>query len=112
MKIQTRLFRRGDLGSIEQDEFEDMVIASLHLLGGSGRRQVIIEYILKTFGSQFKEFDYELLESQKPPKERWIHNVDWARKKLVENGLLRKATDSPYGTWVLTEKGRTEALNL
>jgi hypothetical protein len=104
--VRSRKLRCGDLGSIEQDEFIEVIISLLQAFGGSARRQVILDHIHKIFGSQFKKPDYELLESQKPPKERWVHNVDWAKRKLVEKGFLHKPSDSPYGTWVLTEKGK------
>lgn len=110
--VKMRRLRRGGLGSIEQDEFIDVIISLIHAHGGSARRQVILDQILKLFGSQFKEPDHELLESQKPPKERWIHNVDWAKRKLVSNGILHNPSNSSYGTWVLTEKGSREALDL
>ena len=107
--ISTRRLRRGDLGSIEQDEFIDVIIALVYASGGKARRQVVLEQVHQVLGSQFKEPDYELLQSQNPPKERWIHNVDWAKRKLVARGFLLSPAGSPYGTWVLTEKGKKGA---
>jgi hypothetical protein len=107
--IRTKRLRRGDLGSIEQDEFIDVIVALIHASGGRARRQVVLDQILNLLKPQFHEADYELLLSQNPPKERWIHNVDWAKRKLVERGLLLKPERSPYGTWVLTETGKTAA---
>jgi hypothetical protein len=110
--LKSLRLRRGDLGSIEQDEFIDVIIAILGALGGRARRQVVLDRILNLFASQFKEPDYELLQSQNPPKERWIHNVDWAKRKLVERGLLVSPRNSPYGTWVLTDIGKARAQSL
>jgi hypothetical protein len=102
--LKSRKLRRGHLGSIEQDEFVEIIVSLLQALGGKASRQIILDHIYKIFGSQFRDADYALLTSQVPPKERWIHNIDWAKRKLVVKGYLQRPSDSPYGTWVLTEK--------
>ena len=106
--LKTRQLRRGNLGSIEQDEFSDLILAFVFAFNSGARRQKIIELIHDTFREQFRKPDYELLQSQKP-KERWIHNIDWAKRKLVHEGFLLRPPDAPYGTWVLTEKGKRSA---
>lgn len=98
--------RRGTLGSIEQDEFLEIIIAFIHFAGGKAKRQIMISKIHEVYSNQFSGPDYQLLESQSPPKERWIHNIDWAKRKLVQQGLLLEPSKSPYGTWVLSELGR------
>ncbi|MDR3553952.1 MAG: winged helix-turn-helix domain-containing protein [Syntrophobacteraceae bacterium] len=107
--LKSLRLHRGVLGSIEQDEFVDVIIALLYASGGQARRQKVLDRILNLFKPQFREADYECLASQNPPKERWIHNVDWAKRKLVEKRLLLRPGQSPYGTWVLTETGKTKA---
>lgn len=106
-QFSDKRLRRGRLGSIEQDEFLDIIVHLIYFQGGQATRRVIMLKIYEMFKSQFSEHDFELLESQKPPKERWIHNVDWAKRKLVVQGLLFEPSKSPNGTWVLTEKGTT-----
>lgn len=103
--LAQRSLRRGNLGSIEQDEFCDIILAFIYLAGGEARRQLIIDTIHKIYSSQFTEADYVMLQSQNPPKERWVHNIDWAKRKLVKQGLLLVPAKSPYGTWVLSEEG-------
>lgn len=110
--IKSKVLRRGNLGSIEQDGFIDVLILSLYVLKGGARRKIVLDYIEKNFGNQFREPDCELLTSQKPAMKRWVHNVDWVKQKLVENRLIHNPANSSYGTWVLTEKGEQEALNL
>ena len=100
------------MGSIEQDEFLEIIIAFIHFAGGLEGRQEIIKTIHDTYSGQFADPDYQLLQSQKPPKERWIHNIDWAKRKLVKQGLLLEPSKSPYGTWVLSELGKISAAKL
>lgn len=101
--------RRGVLGSIEQGEFCNVIAAFIYLGGGQARRQKVIESIRKAYLTQLTSADYELLQSQNPPKERWIHNIDWAKRQLVIQGILLIPKKSPYGTWVLSEEGSRRA---
>lgn len=94
--------RRGSIGSIEQDEFVEIIVVFLQFAGGRARRQTIISKIHEVYSDQFTEADYYLLASQTPPKERWVHNIDWAKRKLVQQGVLLAPSKSPYGTWVLS----------
>lgn len=110
--FKSRRLRRGSLGSIEQDEFLEIIIAFIHFAGAQAERQEIIKTIHGTYSNQFTEPDYALLTSQRPPKERWIHNIDWAKRKLVKQGLLLDPSHSPYGTWVLSELGKEKAARL
>ena len=96
--------RRGPLGSIEQDEYVEIIVSLLRKAGGRARRQDVLAQIQDVLASQFRPPDYELLQSQHPPKERWVHNVDWAKRKLVEQGIIRSPSKSCYGTWVLSEE--------
>ena len=105
-QLKQKQLRRGNLGSIEQDEFLEVIISLLKLNGGRARRQVVLDQIYQICNSQFQRPDFELLASQNPPKERWIHNVDWAKRKLVVGGILYQPSNSPHGTWVLTGKGQ------
>lgn len=104
-----RRLRRGSLGSVEQDEYCEIITILIHLSGGKARRQAVINNIHNIFSSQFTAADYELLSSQTPPKERWIHNIDWAKRKLVLQGVLLPPSKSAYGTWALSETGAIRA---
>jgi hypothetical protein len=107
--LSRRRLRRGNLGSIEQDEYCDIIAALIFLSGGRARRQTIISAVHSIYSSQFTAADYELLNSQTPPKARWIHNIDWAKRKLVLQGVLLPPSQSPYGTWALSEIGSIRA---
>ena len=69
----------------------------------------MLDLLRETWGTQFEQADLALLDSQAPPKERWIHNVDWAKRRLVVDGLIHKPGGVPYGAWVLTDAGRRAA---
>lgn len=107
--LSAKRLRRGTLGSIEQDEYCDIIAAFIYLAGGQARRQKVIDSIHKVYSTQMTTADYELLQSQSPPKERWIHNIDWAKRKLVQQGLLLVPAKCPYGTWVLSDEGAMRA---
>jgi hypothetical protein len=110
--LKNKRLHRGNLGSVEQDEFCDIIVSFVSLAGGAIRRQKIIEKIHSVFSAQFSPEDYALLESQKPPKERWIHNVDWAKRKLVQQGILLPPPGLPTGTWKLSDEGIRRAERL
>ena len=80
--LKNKRLRRGNLGSVEQDEFCDIIVSFVSLAGGAILRPKIIDAIHTAFSAQFSAEDFALLGSQTPPKERWIHNVDWAKRKL------------------------------
>lgn len=104
--FKAKKLRRGNLGSIEQDEFLEVIMTFIYFAGGQAKRQIIIRKIHDIYSDQFTGSDYQLLESQTPPKERWIHNIDWAKRKLVKQGLLLEPSKSPYGTWVISDLGQ------
>lgn len=107
--LSKKRLRRGNLGSIEQEEYSNIIAALVYLSGGQARRQKVMDLILNAYSTQMTSADHELLQSQSPPKERWIHNVDWAKAKLVKQGILLPPAKSPYGTWVLSAEGARRA---
>jgi len=107
--LSKKRLRRGHLGSIEQEEYCNIIAALVYLAGGQARRQKVIDLILNVYSTQMTSADYELLQSQSPPKERWIHNIDWAKAKLVKQGIMLVPAKAPYGTWVLSAEGSRRA---
>jgi hypothetical protein len=51
---------------------------------------------------QLQDVDHQSLMSD-PSRPRWYNTAQWARNSMVTRGLLR--SDSPRGTWELTEYG-------
>lgn len=110
--LSERRLKHGPKGSVEQEEFFDLIISSIVALGGEPRRPAVIDFIRSVWGHQFQQADFALLRSQTPPKERWIHNVDWAKRKLVTQLLLCDPDSAPRGAWILTDKGKRTAQEL
>jgi len=85
------------------DAFFLPILQALVQLGGSGRVQSVLEVVEEIMGDQLNKYDYQSIPSN-PKILRWRNNAQWARLKLVQEGLL--ADDSPRGTWKITEAGR------
>jgi len=85
------------------DAFFLPILQALVKLGGSGRVQAVLEVVEEIMGDQLNKYDYDSLPSN-PKIIRWRNNANWARWKLVQEGLL--ADDSPRGIWEITEAGR------
>ena len=73
-------------------------------LGGEGRVDAILERLQGKMEGTLTTLDYERLRSGAAI--RWKNRANWARLSMVEDGLLR--SDSPRGTWQITDKGRDE----
>lgn len=52
------------------------------------------------------EFDYQ--KQSLGADTRWHNTAQWARFKLVKEGLLKSKSDSPHGVWELSDKGTGE----
>ena len=85
------------------DAFFLPILQALVKLGGSGRVQAVLDVVEEIMGDQLNKYDYQSIPSN-PKILRWRNNAQWARLKLVQEGLL--ADDSPRGIWEITEAGR------
>jgi len=81
-------------------EYEIPLLEALIDLGGEGKVWEIYERVEKKM--KLKEVDHEILPSGKAV--RWKNNVQWARQRLKERGLLDKT--APPRVWRITEEGR------
>jgi len=79
------------------------ILRALEELGGRAQMQQVIEKIAEVMKDQFREVDHQPLKSD-PGRPRWNNTAQWARNKMVNDGLLR--SNSPRGVWELTENGR------
>lgn len=86
-----------------EDAFYRPILLALENLGGTG----VVSDILENVGAQmkdiFKDVDYHTLPSDSD-EQRWRNTAKWARNTMVQDGRLK--SDSKYGTWEITEKGR------
>ena len=71
--------------------------------GGSAPASEVIEAVGEKLDAQLTPVDKEALSSGQI---RWKNRTQWARLKLVEEGLMEK--DSPKGLWAITETGRSK----
>jgi hypothetical protein len=87
-----------------QKEFRAPLLISLLELGGNALVSKIREETERKVASKLKAGDRELVSSGDI---RWWNAICWERADLVREGLFR--SDSPRGSWALTEKGTAEA---
>jgi restriction system protein len=98
-------FQRARKGTITSDkEFQIPLLQALVKLGGSGKTKQVIDQVGKLMEGKFKPKDFELLKSE-PETVRWRNKVMWARNSLV-NDLGYMKSDSPFGVWAISDKGR------
>jgi hypothetical protein len=79
------------------------ILRALQELGGSAPMQQVLEKVGTAMRGQLREVDYQSLKSD-PGQPRWSNTAQWARKTMVDDGLLKN--NSPRGVWEITEAGR------
>ncbi len=79
------------------------ILQALSELGGSAKRSDIFNVLEQSMRDVLKPIDYQILSSE-AEQVRWQNSAQWARNLMVKEGLLQ--SDSPVGTWEITEKGR------
>jgi len=85
-----------------EDVFRVPILQALVQLGGSGPMAKVLDKVGRLMKSQLNEYDRSPLPYT-PGSPRWRNTAQWARNELVKEGLL--ASDSPRGTWEITEEG-------
>jgi len=99
---------RRNLGRLKRGErtaenaFVMPILQVLSDMGGRGRAGEIVEQVGQVIEPVLRDVDYEPLKSDGKP--RWQKAANWARKHMVDNGLLK--SDSPRGTWEISDEGR------
>lgn len=86
------------------EEYRVPILQALVELGGTARTAVVLERVHELMTPFLNEYDHASLPSKKNVP-RWRNTAEWARLAMRDEGLL--AADSPYGTWEITEAGRT-----
>jgi len=90
-----------------QKEFRIPLLKTLYEIGGRASAAKIREVIERKIAPALKRGDTEQVSSGDP---RWWNAICWERADLVREGLFR--SDSPRGTWELSERGKAEAKKL
>ena len=103
------IFRRSRRQAIEpgipQKEFERPILEVLRDLGGSGETRDVLDAVGLKMRHRLQPVEYKPVGGGQIP--RWEMHTHWARKHLINDGLLRN--DSPRGLWELTEAGIARA---
>ena len=88
-------------------ELARWILLALRELGGSAKRADVLREMERLFGSRLQAEDHERRVSGQDVV--WRNNASFARKDLVEQGLLCKTDDSGWGIWQMTRAGEREA---
>jgi hypothetical protein len=83
-----------------EEKFIIPILESIIELGGRAKVKDVLERVHDKMKGILNEHDYKPLKKEK----LWENTARWARKMMVEKGLLAK--DSPKGIWEITEEGR------
>jgi hypothetical protein len=92
-----------------EDFFRDPILTVLLEMGGSAPMSEVLDRVYEKVKASLNEYDLQPLPSD-PQSIRWRSTAQWCRYTLVREGLLR--SDSPRGTWELSEEGRRQAMLL
>jgi len=106
-KEETGKLKRG-LRTPEKD-FVKPILEALVEIGGKAEVRTVLDRVYQKMKSVLNEYDIQHLPSD-PKQKRWENTAQWARKSLVNKGLL--AADSPRGIWEITKQGEFYLNNL
>ena len=103
-KRSRKITKRLERGLRTQtDAFRVPVLQALVQLGGSASVTDTVDIVGELMKDELNDYDRSPLPSM-PSSTRWRNTAQWARLGLVQEGLM--ASDSPRGTWEITERGR------
>lgn len=86
---------------LPRSEYELPILETLVELGGSAASSIVVELAGKKLQARLTSIDYETIQSGEV---RWENVARFARLHLREIGQI--ASDSPHGTWEVTQAGR------
>jgi len=87
-------------------EIDNALITTLQMLGGSAKKKVVEQKVYDMLQESFRNPWYQ--EESTPGIQRWKHQVNWARNRARERGLIKSTDESGQGNWELTESGMKE----
>ncbi len=94
--------RRQPVDKTPEREYYVPILEALEELGGRGYVDEVLKIVYAKMRERFTEDDLLLLPAG--GDYRWHNTAQWARRHMVDEGLLRD--DSPRGVWEMTEAGR------
>jgi len=93
--------RRNRKDLTPQDVLGNYLVEVLREAGGSAPKREMLKRIGEKYSATFKAGDFETRSSGEII---WENNTAWARWKLIQQGVMK--SDSPTGTWELSEDQR------
>ena len=105
-KITKDFVHRHSLGRLEngirtpEKTYRRPILKALNALGGSASATEVLEYVYRIVKPLLKDVDFEPVDNMP----RWKKAAHWARRKMVEEGLLEG--NSPRGIWEIGEAGK------
>ncbi|MFH0763483.1 MAG: winged helix-turn-helix domain-containing protein [Candidatus Omnitrophota bacterium] len=84
--------------------YQFLILKTLVDIGGSARRDRVLNHIKLHYNNFLSKKDLEDYESDNG--ERWKNHASFARQHLIYVGYL--ARNSPYGIWEITDVGRSK----
>jgi hypothetical protein len=100
---------RRDLGRLRrglrtpEPAYYRPVLEALVALGGRAPMPEVLENVGQRMRDVLRDVDFQPLASD-PDRPRWRNTGQWARNRLVKEGLMRG--DSPHGIWEISDAGR------
>lgn len=86
-------------------DFYVPILSVLMKMGGKGQASEVPSQVGEIMKPRLNEYDFEALPSgQHDP--RWYKTAQWARRRMVQSGLLSSTSESQRGVWEVTEAGR------
>lgn len=95
-----RATRPSSKNRLTLEELRQPLMETIYEMGGSVRAGALRPVMRERMSCRLSSDDLVPLSSG---EERWWSTTRWARRQLVEEGLLR--SDSERGTWELSQKG-------
>ena len=96
-----RVVRRGK--RTPEGEYYRPILQALVELGGRSKLNDVLELVYEQMQDVLNDYDRSPVSSDGSTP-NWKVNARWARATLVKQGLLR--SDSPHGTWEISDEGR------
>ena len=107
IKSKPRLIRVKRGKRTPDREYRLPILETLIEMSGRGKTKDIVDRVGEKMKDILTDFDYETLPSGSDI--RWRNAVEWERKNMVDEGLLKR--DSPRGIWEITDKGKKHYYN-
>jgi hypothetical protein len=91
-----------------EEAFRRPILEALAELGGKATIGEVLDRVGTKMKASLTKHDLQPLPSD-PRSIRWRNTAQWCRNTLVREGLMK--SDSPYGTWEISEEGRKALQN-